>query len=80
MKGMGLAIGVATALAVLPGCHGRGEEQVAPMATAAPATPTNAAPALPTATPDHVVITFAEAEPDSGPAPLMVRFAVWDPF
>jgi PKD repeat protein len=29
---------------------------------------------------DRILILFAEAEPDVGPAPLTVQFSVWDPY
>ena len=81
MSGRELLI-AAAALAVLSGCRGCGEHSPPPSVPPPPtATAAGAALGASTATPlDHVVISWAEAEPDSGPAPLTVRFRMDDPF
>jgi PKD repeat protein len=79
---IGLLIAAAALLAMLGGCKGCGEQN-APPPTPAPPTAAVASAALgePSPTPpDYYIIAFAEAEPDVGPAPLTVRFGVWDPF
>ena len=81
MLGRRLLIAATAAVAGLSGCRGAGKQGPPPPTLAAPtATVASVALALPSATPDHYIVAFGYAEPDTGSAPLAVQFSFEDPF
>ena len=79
MRG-GLLVASAAAVALLNGCGGCNEQHPSPPKAAAPTASVVAAAPGPTETPpDHYIIIFGDGDPDTGPAPLTVKFSVFDP-
>ena len=82
MLGRRLLIAVTAALAGLSACRGCGKQSL-PLPAPTPAAPTATAASVGLAAPSptpHYIVAFGWAEPDSGPAPLTVKFEFLDPF
>ena len=83
MHGKRLLIAATAALVGLCGCRGCGKQNPpvpAPTPEQPTATVASVAVVGPSPTPDHYIVSFGWAEPDSGPAPLTVKFEFLDPF